>query len=61
MKILRKIVVPYKRANKRLKEMESEQGKIENILTQMDEKFILNIEDLNRCMSKPTIESSYVV
>ncbi|XP_023349359.1 angiopoietin-2 isoform X2 [Eurytemora carolleeae] len=46
--LIRKIVLPYKRANKKLKDMESEQGKLETIMTRLEEKFTRHLEDINR-------------
>jgi len=46
--LIRKIVVPYKRANKRLKEVEEEQGRIEEILLRMEDRFGVSLEDLTR-------------
>jgi hypothetical protein len=44
----RKIVLPYKKTSKKLKEMETEQGKIETMLVEMDSKLTDSIEDLSR-------------
>jgi len=45
---VRKIVLPYKKTSKKLKEMETEQGKIETMLVEMDSKLTDSIEDLSR-------------
>jgi hypothetical protein len=41
-------VLPYKKTSKKLKEMETEQGKIETMLVEMDSKLADSIEDLSR-------------
>jgi hypothetical protein len=41
-------VLPYKKTSKKLKEMETEQGKIETMLVEMDSKLTDSIEDLSR-------------
>ena len=50
--LIRKIVLPYKRANKKLKDMESEQGKLETIMTRLEEKFTRHLEDINRFITE---------
>ena len=46
--IHRKIVVPTKRANKRLKEMENEQARLEVMLQQTDNKMSSQMADIVR-------------
>ncbi len=41
-------MLPYKKTSKKLKEMETEQGKIETMLVEMDSKLTDSIEDLSR-------------
>ena len=41
-------MLPYKRANKRLKETESEQGKLETILIRLEDKVMAHLEDITR-------------
>jgi hypothetical protein len=41
-------VLPYKKTSKKLKEMETEQGKIESMIVEMEGKLTDSMEDLNR-------------
>lgn len=41
-------MLPYKKTSKKLKELESEQGRIETMIGEMEVKLSESLEDLNR-------------
>ena len=46
--MFRKIVLPYKKTTKKLKEMETEQGRIETMIAEMENKLTDSLEDMSR-------------